>query len=236
MLRMLCALLAALATGAFIFAWDKVDLPKGLGERWATLGLKLKRAQSWRQRRHERHAIAKAWPGLLSQLGGALRAGESLEQAFNSAQATAPKALLGPLASFNAGLGLGADLGLTLDALALDPRMALVRDSLRSLATAVQIQREIGGNLAEILDHLVEQAHEREGFQAQVEALTAQGRLSALIVGALPLVLFAGMTLMDPALTEPLWGRPLGWGLLLGAVLLEALGFWALRIVTRITV
>lgn len=234
MLLLLSALLAALATGAFILASAKPRLPKALGESLAGWRVRLGTLYLWRQRQREREAALRDWPGLLSQLSGALRAGESFDQACLSAQASAKGVWAGSLALLNAELRLGTERSVALDGLAQQPQLLPLRDSLRALSTTVQAQRESGGNLSELLDQLAEEAREREGFQAQVDALTAQGRLSALIVGALPVALFAGMTALDPGLTEPLWGRPLGWGLLFLAACLEAVGFWILRGISRI--
>jgi tight adherence protein B len=97
---------------------------------------------------------------------------------------------------------------------------------------AVRIQRDVGGNLAELLMMVAETLRERERLRRQVKVLSAEGRLSGWILGGLPVVFFVYLILANPAYLRPLWSTLLG-GFMLGvAVLLLAVGtFWLSRVV-----
>ncbi len=66
------------------------------------------------------------------------------------------------------------------------------------IARAIEIHREVGGDLAEVLDHVGETIRDRNQIRGQVKALSAEGRMSALVLMALPIVMFVGLTLFNP--------------------------------------
>jgi tight adherence protein B len=82
---------------------------------------------------------------------------------------------------------------------------------------AIRIQREVGGNLAELLNNVAATLREREYLRRHVRALSAEGRLSAWILGGLPPGFLAYLTLTKPDYVNPLYTRPIGW-LMLGAM------------------
>src|SRR6202008_3920161 len=81
---------------------------------------------------------------------------------------------------------------------------------LRFFVTSVGIQRQTGGDLAEILDKIGYVIRERFRILGQVKALTGEGRLSGVVLIALPFGLFAFMLNTKPDYVEPLWTTPLG--------------------------
>jgi tight adherence protein B len=101
---------------------------------------------------------------------------------------------------------------------------------------AIRIQREVGGNLAELLTTVAGTLRERERLRRQVKVLSAEGRLSAWILGLLPLVFALYLVLAQPSYLEPLVTEPMGWALvILGVVLLAVGSFW-LRKTVRVEV
>jgi tight adherence protein B len=97
---------------------------------------------------------------------------------------------------------------------------------------AVRIQRDVGGNLAELLLTVAETLRERERLRRQVKVLSAEGRLSGWILGSLPVLFFAYLTVTNPAYLGPLWSTPLGIGMMiLAAVLLSVGAFWLTRVI-----
>jgi tight adherence protein B len=95
---------------------------------------------------------------------------------------------------------------------------------LRFFVTSVAIQRQTGGDLAEILNKIGYVIRERFRILGQVQALTAEGRLSGVVLIALPPVLFLTMLHIQPEYEEALWTDPLGVKMLVGGIILQVLG------------
>ncbi len=97
---------------------------------------------------------------------------------------------------------------------------------------AVRIQRDVGGNLAELLTTVADTLRERERLRRQVKVLSAEGRLSGWILGGLPVVFFLYLAIANPSYLHPLWSTPLGIAMLLLSMILLAVGaFWLTRVI-----
>jgi tight adherence protein B len=97
---------------------------------------------------------------------------------------------------------------------------------------AIRVQRQVGGNLAEVLATTAATLRERERLRRQVQVLSAEGRLSAYILFALPLVFALYLLAVRPSYMKPLFTDPIGLVLLLGmAILLTVGAFWLRRVV-----
>jgi tight adherence protein B len=97
---------------------------------------------------------------------------------------------------------------------------------------AIRVQREVGGNLAEVLSNTVETIRERESLHRHVRALSAEGRLSAWVLLALPLFMLGFMVIFRGAYLRPLYTHPLGIAMsVIGTVLVLVGGFWLTRLV-----
>ncbi|HJZ60207.1 MAG TPA: type II secretion system F family protein [Gemmataceae bacterium] len=107
---------------------------------------------------------------------------------------------------------------------------------LRFFVTSVAIQRQTGGDLAEILDRIGHVIRERFKILGQVKALTAEGRLSGVVLIALPIGLFIMMMWMKPDYIELLWKEPLGIKMSIAAVILMLLGSLAIKKIVDIKV
>lgn len=102
--------------------------------------------------------------------------------------------------------------------------------------TAVMLQRETGGNLAEILDNLSYVIRERFKIQRQVRVYTAQGRLTMALLMGMPPIIVAAMLLLNPAFIHPLFADPIGHVLLVGGITLQTFGYFVIRKIIRIQV
>jgi tight adherence protein B len=102
--------------------------------------------------------------------------------------------------------------------------------------TAVMLQRETGGNLAEILDNLSYVIRERFKIQRQVKVYTAQGRLTMALLMGMPPVIVGGMLLVNPAFIHPLFSDPIGHTLLVAGIVLQTVGYFVIRKIIRIQV
>jgi tight adherence protein B len=123
-----------------------------------------------------------------------------------------------------------------------------VRDALMNLAermplvdvkffiTAVMLQRETGGNLAEILDNLSYVIRERFKILRQVRVYTAQGRLTMLLLMGLPPLIVAIMLALNPLFIRPLFADPIGHILIVTGITLQTFGYFVIRKIIRIQV
>ena len=116
----------------------------------------------------------------------------------------------------------------------LTERMPLV--DVKFFVTAVMLQRETGGNLAEILDNLSYVIRERFKIQRQVRVFTSQGRLTMMLLMMLPPIIVLTMLIMNPSFIRPLFTDPLGHGLLVGGITLQTIGYFVIRRIIQIQV
>jgi tight adherence protein B len=107
---------------------------------------------------------------------------------------------------------------------------------LRFFVTSVNIQRQTGGDLAEILDRIGHVIRERFKILGQVKALTAEGRLSGVVLIAMPIGLFLMMLHMKPDYIELLWKDPMGIQMSIGAIILMLIGSYAIKKIVDIKV
>ena len=102
--------------------------------------------------------------------------------------------------------------------------------------TAVLIQHQVGGNLAQILDTISSTINERIRMRREVMALTAQGRASGWVLALLPVVLAAILTIMNPTYLAPLWEDPLGRLAIGAALVMELIGFLVIKRIVDVEV
>jgi len=116
----------------------------------------------------------------------------------------------------------------------LTERMPLV--DVKFFVTAVMLQRETGGNLAEILDNLSYVIRERFKIQRQVRVYTAQGRLTMALLMGMPPIIVTVMLLLNPGFIRPLFADPIGHILLVAGIVLQTIGYFVIRKIIRIQV
>jgi tight adherence protein B len=116
----------------------------------------------------------------------------------------------------------------------LAERMPLV--DVKFFVTAVMLQRETGGNLAEILDNLSYMIRERFKIMRQVRVFTAQGRLTMILLMALPPVIVLVMEIMNPSFIRPLFADPLGHTAVVIGITLQTIGYFVIRKIIQIQV
>ncbi len=172
------------------------------------------------------------FPEAIDTLARAVRAGH----AFTTALEMITNEVAEPVASEFRQLYEEQKFGMPVrDALMnLTERVPLV--DVKFFVTAVMLQRETGGNLAEILDNLSYVIRERFKIQRQVRVYTAQGRLTmALLMGMPPIIVVVMMTL-NPSFIRPLFQDPIGHTLLVLGITLQTIGYFVIRKIIRIQV
>ena len=116
----------------------------------------------------------------------------------------------------------------------LTERVPLV--DVKFFVTAVMLQRETGGNLAEILDNLSYMIRERFKIMRQVRVHTAQGRLTMLLLMGLPPMIVVTMQILNPSFIHPLFADPIGHVLIVAGIVLQTIGYFVIRKVIQIQV
>lgn len=116
----------------------------------------------------------------------------------------------------------------------LTERVPLV--DVKFFVTAVMLQRETGGNLAEILDNLSYVIRERFKIQRQVRVYTAQGRLTMALLMGMPPIIVTVMLVLNPSFIHPLFADPIGHTLLVLGITLQTIGYFVIRKIIRIQV
>ena len=102
----------------------------------------------------------------------------------------------------------------------------------RIFVTALLVQREVGGNLGEILDKIATTIRARFTIRRQLRVYTAQGRLSGYVLGAMPIVVGLGLYALNPEYISLLFTEVIGRFLLIGAIVMQIIGYlWIRRIV-----
>ena len=161
-------------------------------------------------------------------ISGGLRAGHSVAAALDSAAQEAPL----PSSEEFARIGNEVRIGRDLEASLTDTAVRMKSDDFAWIAQAIQINREVGGNLAEVLDHVGETIRERGEIKAQVKSLSAEGKLSAFILMALPFGIALMLMVVNPTYLGVLTTHILGWVMLaVGAVMLIIGGLWMRKII-----
>jgi tight adherence protein B len=168
-----------------------------------------------------RKAFTQQLPDTLQLLASSLRAGYSLLQGLDAVAQEVDDPSGRELRRVVLETRLGRDMELALEDLA--GRME--SKDFDWVVMAIRIQREVGGNLAELLTSVAETMISRERLRREVSALTAEGRLSAIIVGALPLVIGIAISVLNPGYMNALFTTTIGRGMILGATVLTLVGF-----------
>jgi len=185
----------------------------------------------WRRKRRLK-AFAVQLPDALEMLSRALRAGQSLASGFNMAAGE-----MGPPLSkeFNR-VFEEQNLGIPLEE-SLDEMTERVPNlDLKFFATAVILQRQTGGDLAEILDKIGSLVRQRFQIWGQVQALTGEGRLSGIVLMALPVMLFVAVYYLNPEYVMLLFTDPMGKKMLAVAIFLQVVGALVIRKIVNIKV
>ncbi|HVM91193.1 MAG TPA: type II secretion system F family protein [Terriglobales bacterium] len=215
------AVAAIVGGGNVMFGWAGLVLGFFLPYGYAS-HMRTKRFQKFEEK----------FPEAIDTLSRAVRAGH----AFTTALELIATEIAEPVASEFRQLYEEQKFGLPVrDALInLTERVPLV--DVKFFVTAVMLQRETGGNLAEILDNLSYMIRERFKILRQVRVHTAQGRLTMVLLMALPPTIVGFMLVLNRGFIEPLFSDPLGHVLVVAGVTLQTMGYFVIRKIIRIQV
>src|SRR6266853_322838 len=219
---------------AFVFAAIAFIVGGNLLFGWvgALIGFFIPYAYASHRRTKRFQKFEEKFPEAIDTLARAVRAGH----AFTTAIEMIANEVSEPVAGEFRQLFEEQKFGLPVrDALLnLTDRIPLV--DVKFFVTAVMLQRETGGNLAEILDNLSYVIRERFKILRQVRVHTAQGRLTMVLLMALPPTIVVLMLMLNPSFIRPLFTDPLGHALIVGGITLQTMGYFVIRRIIRIQV
>lgn len=186
---------------------------------------------AWMRKRRLRR-FEEQLPDALLMLAGGLRAGAGLASAMKQLVAEAQPPLAQEFALTLREQRLGLSLEQSLNHLA----QRVPTQSTTLVVSAMRIAAETGGGLAETLERTARTVRSRLQMEAKIDALTAQGKLQAWVVGLLPIILMVILDHMEPEAMSALWHTRLGWGVLAVVAFLEAMGIYVIRKIIAIDV
>ena len=190
--------------------------PGGLLLAWGYLRMAIQRRQK---------AFMNQLGGMLEMTANALRAGFSFIQAFELIS----REMDAPIGRESEKVVRELNLGSTLETALHHMSDRVQSTDFDLVVTAVLIQRQVGGNLADILDTISTTIQERVRMRREVMALTAQGRMTGVVLAALPFALGAFLYFSSPGYLDPLFKEPIGRMAIAGAIGMIIIGFFVIR-------
>jgi len=164
----------------------------------------------------------------LQLMSASMRAGYGLMQAIDAVAEEAPSPTGEEFQRIKIETHLGRDLDDSLKATAA----RVESEDFRWVAEAIEIHRQIGGDLSEILDAVNETIRDRNRIRRRIKSLSAEGRISAVILSLIPVVLILVISIINPAYIGELPATGLGQGLIVGGIIAWVISvFWMRRIV-----
>lgn len=171
-------------------------------------------------------------PEFLLALAGAVQAGSGLQQAFRHIGAQCPAPLGQEL-----GLVLREQrMGLPFDQVLTNLAQRLSMESMHLCVSSLRIASQTGGSLGPLLQDMAATLRARQALEGKVDALTAQGKLQAWIMAALPLVLAGVLALIDPQAMVLFQDSIAGWAVICVVIVLDVIGLWMIRRIVDIKV
>jgi tight adherence protein B len=176
--------------------------------------------------------FASQLPEAMEMISRCLRSGQSLGFGFNLVGTEMPD----PIAREFSRVFDEQNLGISVEQTLRDLSVRIPNMDLQFFVTAVLLQRQTGGDLAEILDKIGALIRDRFRIWGQIQALTGEGRLSGIILMALPFALFIAVYQLNPDYVKVLFTDPMGTKMLAIAVFMQFLGAVVIKKIVNIKV
>lgn len=171
-------------------------------------------------------------PDALAMVSGALRAGASLAIALDNLVKEQPAPISQEFEILTQEQRLGVEFEVSL----ANMEKRIPMQDFRMLTTALRINREVGGNLAETIESLGETLRRKSTMEGKIQSLTAQGKLQGIVMTGLPVLLGVLLNFLEPEAMNKLWTTGIGWGVLSVIVVMEMLGYLMIKKITSIDV
>lgn len=215
-----------LILGLLIFKIKMLAIPFALlGFFLPTLLVKIKKKSILKK-------IDQQLPDTIMLLSNSLKAGYSFMQAVEVASRELPQPISLEFKQLLKEVNLGVNAETALESLT----GRVQSEDMRLVILAVLIQRQIGGNLSEILDNISDTIRSRIKLKGEISVLTAQGRVSGFIISLLPIGLGFAISVINPTYIMVLFTEPLGMMMLGASVVMQMVGIFFIRKIIRIEV
>ncbi len=206
------------------------DVPLSLGVMILLIVLPGVAYKSLRNKRLKR--FESQLPDGLMMVAGAMRAGASLNIAIEGLVKEQPAPISQEFELLLREQRIGVDFDDSMRH--MEARLPLPDFSL--VVTALRINREVGGNLAETVESLGETLRRKSTMEGKIGSLTAQGKLQGIVMTGLPLLLGVLLNFLEPEAMSKLWTTPVGWGVLAVVAVMETMGYLMISKITSIDV
>lgn len=177
-------------------------------------------------------AFNKQLADTITLLSNSLRAGSSFLQSVEMVSRETPP----PMGEEMGRVVREVNLGLGMEEALANLVRRIRSDDLDLMVTAIGVQQQVGGNLAEILDTIAFTIRERVRIKGEINTLTAQGRMSGYVVAFLPIGIAVTLNFINPAFMQPLFTQLLGQILLGTGLVMMAIGFFMIQKIVNIKV
>jgi tight adherence protein B len=171
-------------------------------------------------------------PDGLTMLSGSMRAGASLNIALENLVKEQPAPLSQEFELFMREQRIGTDFDVSLQH--MEKRLPI--QDFAMLSSALRINREIGGNLAEIIESLADTLRRKHQMEGKIDSLTAQGKLQGIVMTGLPVLLAFLLYFIEREAMEKLWTTPIGWTVMAVIIVMETMGYIMIKKITSIDV
>jgi tight adherence protein B len=171
-------------------------------------------------------------PDALAMVAGALRAGASLSIALDNLVNEQPAPLSQEFEILTQEQRLGVDFEVSL----ANMEKRIPMQDFRMLTTALRINREVGGNLAETIESLADTLRRKAMMEGKIASLTAQGKLQGWVMTGLPVLLGLLLNFLEPEAMSKLWTTGIGWTVLGIIIVMEMMGYFMIKKITSIDV
>ena len=198
----------------------------------AILGYFLPRIWVGRRIGSRLNAFNKQLPDTITLLSNSLRAGSSFLQSIELVSRESPA----PMGPEMGRVVREVNLGLSMEEALSNLVRRIKSDDLDLMVTAIVVQQQVGGNLAEILDTIAFTIRERVRIKGEIRTLTAQGRYSGYLVAFLPIAIMVTLNFINPEFMQPLFTELIGQILLVVGGIMMTIGFFAIQKITDIKV
>ena len=198
----------------------------------ALLGYFLPRMWVGRRIGSRLNAFNKQLPDTIVLLSNSLRAGSSFLQSIELVSRESPA----PMGPEMGRVVREVNLGLSMEEALSNLVRRIKSDDLDLMVTAIGVQQQVGGNLAEILDTIAFTIRERVRIKGEIRTLTAQGRYSGYLVAFLPIAIMITLNFINPEFMQPLFTELIGQILLVVGAIMMSIGFFAIQKITNIKV
>lgn len=173
-----------------------------------------------------------ALPDMISTIIGSLRAGFSFSQSLKAVVEESDSPIKEEIETVLKEMQYGSNIEDALQQL----KERMPSEDLELMIQSVLIQKQVGGNLATVLDTIVQTIRDRNKIQRQITTLTAQGRLSGIVIGLLPIAVGIIIYFMQPEYMGSFFKHPIGMMMIAGGTVSGIIGFVLIQKITTIEV